>query len=250
MVRAAERGWSDALTVTALLSSIVLLGSFVIIERHARQPIVPSRLLASRHRAMAFLGMLLVPSMMFGVFFFLTQYLQRVLDMSSLQTGFAFVPLSAGIVTISRLTPGLVERFGADAVMTVGAGVVVASMGWLTRISPDWSYASDILSPLGVLGVGIGAIFVPLTVLIMGDLDPDDAGAASGLMQTANQVGGAIGLATLVTVFGSTNRTALASGLDPLVAFTEGVRVGMMTAAIIAIAILIVTMFGIRRKRM
>lgn len=249
MVRAAERGWSDTLTVSALVASVVLLGSFVMIERRVAQPIVPLRLLASRHRGMAFLNMLLVPSMMFGVFFFLTQYLQRVLEMSSLQTGFAFVPLSAGIVTVSRLTPALVGRFGAKAVMTVGGIVVVAAMTWLTRISPDWTYAPDVLFPLVLLGLGLGSIFVPLTVLIMGDLDPDDAGAASGLMQTANQVGGAIGLATLVTVFGRTNRNALAEGLDPIVAFTDGVRAGVSTAAVIGVAILAVTVFGIQRKR-
>ncbi len=249
MVRAAERGWSDAVTISALLASVVLMGSFVTIECRAAQAIVPLRLLGSRHRAMPFLNMLLVPSAMFGVFFFLTQYLQGVLEMTSLQTGLAFVPLSAAIVAISRLSPALVERFGAKAVMVAGSSVVVATMAWLSRITPDWTYMRDILMPLALLGLGVGAIFVPLTVVIMGAVDPDDAGAASGLMQTANQVGGAIGLATLVTVFGRTSRSALEDGLDPIAAFTDGVQAGITTAAVIAVAILLVALFGIQSRR-
>jgi len=248
-IRAAESGWTNSLTLLAFAAAIVLLAGFVAIELRVQQPIMPLRLFAQRDRAVGFLNMLLVPSAMFGVFFFLTQYLQNVLKMSALESGFAFLPLSASIVTGSRIVPKAAARFGTRSVMIFGAILLISGLTLLSRLQVDSSYWPHVVIAIVLIGFGAVSNFVSLSLVIMGKIEAADSGSASGLLQTVQQVGGAIGLAILVTVFGTSNRNAIADGKAPLVAMTQGMQTGFLTAAGIAAIVLVIAIFGFRRNR-
>jgi EmrB/QacA subfamily drug resistance transporter len=248
-IRASEEGWTNLLTIGAFAVAAVLLIGFVLLEMRAAQPIMPLRLLANRNRFFGYVNMLLVPSAMFGLFFFLTQFLQNVLGFSPLRTGVAFLPLSASIITISRLAPGLVARFSARNVMSAGASLMVISMLWLSRVNTGSDYFQDIVAPIVLLGLGAGLSFTPLTMTILANVEPQDSGSASGLLQTMQQVGGAVGLAVLVTVFGTASRNAANGGKSPLEAMTHGMSQGFLTAAGLAAIALLIAIFGISRVK-
>ncbi len=207
-IRVASEGWSDPVTVAAFAAGVLLMAAFVLVERRAEQPITPLRLFVHRERSLAYLTMLFLVGAMFGMFFFLTQFLQGVLGFGPLQAGLAFLPLTLVLFGTIRLVPRLVERLGAARMMLSGAVLVVAGMLWLTRIGEHSEYLTAVVGPLLLFGLGAGLIFVPLTSSALAGVASGDAGAASGLLNVLQQVGGALGLAILVTVFGTAGRSA------------------------------------------
>ena len=245
-IRAAEEGWSDSLTIGSFAAAIILLVSFALIERRVSQPIMPFRLFDERNRALAFLAMLVVPSALFGVFFFLTQYLQTVLGMSAVESGFAFLPFSTTIVIGARVVPGAVRRFGARYVVMYGAAAIAAGLALFSQLDQDTAYVPLVMVAMLIGASGAVANFVALNLTIMGRIAPQDSGAASGLMQTAQQIGGAIGLAILVTVFSTVSRNSALAGHDPLTAMVDGMQRGFLTAAVLALGVLAIAIFGLR----
>ncbi|MFG2624056.1 MFS transporter [Streptomyces sp. NPDC048473] len=227
-IRAADHGWGDAQVTWAFVAAVVLLGTFLAVERRVRQPVVPLDLFAVRNRAIAFAGMLLVPAAMFGVFYFDTQYFQLVRDYSPLRTGLAFLPLAVGIFASSMLAARALARYGLRR--TAGGGLVLAAAGILLQsmLSTDSGYWTALFGPLLINGLGLGFVFMPLSVLILTSVTPDRAGAASGLMQTMQQVGGALGLSALVTVYGAAVRAADLPGPDGTV---DGYSTGLLAGA-------------------
>jgi EmrB/QacA subfamily drug resistance transporter len=205
-IRAAGAGWGDPLTFGAFAVGVLLLAVFVVVEARASRPVVPLRLFADRARAGAYLDMLLVAAAMFGMFFFLVQFLQNSLGFSPLKAGLAFLPMTGLLFTVARLAPRLVPRFGVRRLMLSGLPLIVAGMLWLTRLSPGAGYATGVLGPIILFGLGAGAVFLPLTLTILSGVRREDSGAASGLLQTTQQVGGALGMAVLVSVFGTAGR--------------------------------------------
>lgn len=202
-VRAATSGWADVLTVGSFVIGVALLGLFVQVERRASEPITPLHLFADRTRVASYVGRLFLTAGMFGMFFFLTQFIQGVLHYGALQTGLAFLPFSVAIFGMSQLSARvLVERFGAKPVMVVGFMFSTAGLLMMTQLSATSSYVS-LLVPLVLFGAGNGLGFVPLTSVSLTGVRPADAGAASGLVNVMQQLGGALGLAVLVSVFGS-----------------------------------------------
>jgi predicted MFS family arabinose efflux permease len=198
-----------------------LLASFVAVELRAEEPITPLRLLASSERNAALLARLLTTAGMFGMFFFLTVYLQGVLNYSPLQTGFAFVPMSAAVFFAVRAVPKALPRFGPEPIMIVGSTLALAAMAWLTQISAHSGFLTDLVGPMVIFGLGAGMSFMPLTVVALNGVAPADTGAASGLVNVMQQLGGALGLAILVTVFGSASRTQAGSRNPALSAVAE-----------------------------
>ncbi|GAA4709094.1 MFS transporter [Phytohabitans rumicis] len=184
----------------ALAAAGVLLIVFLLREARARQPILPLRLLADRTRAAGYATMLAFPAAMFGMFFFLTQFLQQTHEYSALRTGFAFLPLTLLVLVSSALAAKLIPRFGASPLAATGAAVVTAGMLWVAQISPDTDYATGVLGPVVLFGLGAGLLFAPLTGAILSGVEPADSGAAASLLNAMQQVGGALGLAVLVTV--------------------------------------------------
>jgi EmrB/QacA subfamily drug resistance transporter len=245
-IRAAESGWSDPLALGSFAAAAVLLAVFVAIERRAEQPILPFRLFSNRNRAFGFINQLLVPSVLFGVFFFLTQYLQVALGMSALQSGLAFLPFSATIVGGSRIVPRFVSRFGARTVMMAGSIAIAGGLTLMSTLDETASYAPLVLLSMLITAAGAVSNFVSLSLVVMGTISQEDSGAASGLMQTSQQIGGAIGLAVLVTVFGTVSRNAAANGSDPIQALVAGVQRGFLTAAAIAVLVFLVAAFGFK----
>jgi predicted MFS family arabinose efflux permease len=202
-VQAAEAGWGDALAVAAFAAAAVLLAGFVGVERRAAQPVTPLRLFASRQRAGAYLARLLVVGGMFSMFFFLSQYLQGVRGFSPLQAGIAFLPMTAVMFSMVRLVPRLSARWGDARLLLTGVAVALAGMAWLSRLGATTPFFPDIALPLVLLGLGMGAALAPLTAAGIAGVAPDDAGAASGVVNAAQQLGVSLGISLLVSVAAS-----------------------------------------------
>ncbi|WP_175409564.1 MFS transporter [Streptomyces sp. TRM64462] len=202
-IRAAQEGWRDALTLASFGVAAVALTVFVLIERRSRQPITPLRMFTDRNRAGTYGMMLCLAAAIFGMFFFLTLFVQNVLGFSPLQAGLAFLPVSAIIAVGAGTAAQLLPRYGPKPFMVVGALLAAAGLGWLTLTDVHSTYAGSILGPVLVLGMGMGMQFVSLTLMALSNVRTRETGAASGLLNATQQVGGSLGLSILVTVFGT-----------------------------------------------
>jgi EmrB/QacA subfamily drug resistance transporter len=256
-VRAAANGWGDHLTLAAFGAAAVLLAGFLTIESRVRQPITPLRLFADASRSGSFAARLLLLAGMFGVFYFLTQFLQEVMGFSPLRAGVAFLPLTAALFGMSRTAPRLMPRLGAKPLMIIGMMPAIVSLAWLSRVSPATGYWSGVFGPMMLLGIGMGLVFVPLTTASLAGVAPADSGAASSMVNVMQQVGGALGLAVLVAVFGTASRNAQHHPLAGLTAAAQGQHVlahGMATAfglaALFNVASLIVIVALIRARKL
>lgn len=243
-IRAASGGWGDGLTVGASVLGVLLVAAFLALEARAEQPIMPLRLFANRNRAAAYADMLLLVATMFSMFFFVIQFLQNGLGFSPLRAGIAFLPMALTLFLASRAAPTLIPRFGPKLLIVVGASLLSLGMLWLTLISDGAGYAANIFGPLVLIGVGAGFSFMPLNMTILSGTPPRDAGAASGALQAMQQVGSSIGLAVLVTVFGTVSRSATA---DPGRAVpVQGLQAAFALGALFAICALVVAVVAIR----
>jgi EmrB/QacA subfamily drug resistance transporter len=236
-IRAASDGWGDSVALGAFAAAITLLGLFLLNESRARQPITPLRLFADRGRAGSYLARLLLVAGMFGMFFFLTQFVQDILGFSPLRAGISFLPMTAALFAVSRLSPRLLARFPGQGLMVTGLLPVVAGMTWLSRITPGTGYLAGVLGPMLLIGAGMGLVFVPLTMASLAGVRPEDSGAASSMVNVTQQVGGSLGLAILVTAFSSASRDAARhrlAHLAPLAQAHHVVVTGMASAFTLA----------------
>src|SRR5262245_16936899 len=190
----------DAKVVASLAASVVLLAAFAVIEIRSKRPLLPVRLLADRNRTGANLVMLCIGTAIFGMFFFLTVFMQSVWGYSALKTGVAYLPLMAGILVASGAVAQLVARVGARPLMLAGTTVTARGLYWLSRLTEHGSYAGGVLGPMLVLATGLGLLFMPVTLVAMARVADQESGIAASLRNTGQQVGGAIGLALLGTV--------------------------------------------------
>ncbi|MFC4501895.1 MULTISPECIES: MFS transporter [Streptomyces] len=246
-IRVSEAGWSDPRALLGFAASAVLLLAFALVESRARQPIMPLRLFADRDRAGAYAGILLLPAGMFGAFYFLTLICQQVLNYSPLRTGLAFLPLTVVMFTTVRLVPRLLARSGAKPLILTGLALLGAAGAWLWRLRPGDGYAAGLLGPLLLLGVGVGLAMMPLSATILAKIRPQEAGAASGLLQTLQWLGGTLGLSVLVTVYGTTTRHAGPG--TPAEILTHGASRAFGAGALIALTALLVTAFALTGRR-
>ena len=185
--------------VASLAAAVVLLVSFVPIERRSSRPL-PMRVLADRSRSGAYLIMLCVATGLFALFFFLTLFIQDVLGYSAIRTGIAYLPFAVGVVVTSGLASQLMPRTGPRPLIVTGAAMVTGGMFWFSRLTEHAGYASHLLGPQLVSSFGLGLVFVPLALVALHNVAEQDSGVASSLLNIAQQVGGAIGLAVLGTV--------------------------------------------------
>ncbi|MET8829749.1 MFS transporter [Streptomyces sp. NPDC004610] len=205
-IRAAEEGWQDSLTLESFITSVVLLSAFVFIETRAREPITPLKMFADRNRSGTYLIMLSLAAAMFGMFFYIVLFVQNVLGYSPISAGLAFLPVTVAIAVGAGLSQRLLPTLGPKPFLVSGSSLVVIGLIWLTFISPDSSYAGGVLGPMLVFGFGMGLIFVTATVTAVSGVAPQEAGAASGLLNVTQQVGGSLGLSILTTVFGTATK--------------------------------------------
>jgi predicted MFS family arabinose efflux permease len=205
-IRAAQDGWRDALTLASFGAAVVVLAVFILIERGSRQPITPLHMFADRNRAGTYGIMLCLAAAIFGMFFFLTLFVQNVLDFSPLQAGLAFLPVSAVIAIGAALASRFLPRYGPKPFMVVGAILAATGLAWLTLTDVHSTYAGSILGPMLVFSLGMGMEFVSLTLMALSNVSTQETGAASGLLNATQQVGGSLGLSILVTMFGTASR--------------------------------------------
>ena len=206
IVRSAESGWGSAEVLGFLALSAVLLVAFVLIERRSVEPLVRLSIFSVKTVRGANVAMFIVAAGLFSMFFFNTLYVQRVLGFSPLEAGFAFVPFTAGVIVGAGLSQKLVPALGAREVPLIGLGLGALGLLTFLRLTPDGSYVPDLLPGILLTSVGMGLVFVPITLIATSGVPNDDAGLVSGLFNTSQQIGGALGLALLSTL--ATNRTA------------------------------------------
>jgi EmrB/QacA subfamily drug resistance transporter len=192
--------WGDTKVVASLVAAVVLLVTFVIIESRSEHALMPLRIFRNRNRSGAYLIMLCVGMAMFGMFFFLTIFVQTVWGYSALRSGVAFLPMVAMIMVMAGTSAQLVPRVGARPLLLAGSAITTVGMFWLSRISEHSSYVGGLLGPMIVTAAGLGLLFMPATLVALSKVDDRDAGLASSLLNTGQQVGGSIGLAVLGTV--------------------------------------------------
>jgi len=240
IVRAAIGGWTDIVTVVALATGLGLLALFIVNESRARQPVMPLRLFASRERAAAYLSRLLYLGGMLGFWFFITQYMQGVLGFSALQAGLAFLPTTIPNFAAAIVVPQLTKLLGNERLLAAGLALTVAGMAWLSRVSADSAYLTGVALPMILIGVGQGLVLGPLTVAGVAGVAPQDAGAASGLVNVMHQLGGSLGLAILVVVFAASHVGPSAGALAHGVSAALEAATVMLALALATIVLLLV----------
>jgi predicted MFS family arabinose efflux permease len=253
-VHAASAGWGSPVTLVSVIGGVALLAGFVLIELRAEEPITPMSLFVNRTRSGALLARMFLIAGAMGAFFYLTQYLQDVLGFSPIEAGLAFLPMTASVFLASQSSSRyLVERFGDRPVMIVGAVLSLLSLLWLTRLDVTSGYG-DVVVALVLLGFGNGLAFVPLTSSALHAVRPEEAGAAAGLVNVAQQLGSALGLAGLVTVSGHATRSLdLAPGLDAVrrahETFLTGAHAAFEAASVTLVITLALVTLVIRREQ-
>ena len=223
LVDATSAGWGSTRTVLLLAVAAALVGGFVVIERTTRAPLVPfPGIFRLRTISGINLTALFVAMALFSMFFFVSLYMQQVLGYDALKAGLSYLPLALGIIVSAGLASQLTTRFGFKPVLIAGLLLTAGGLVWFSRVSADGGYVSDILFPSLLAAVGLGFAFVPMTVAAVSGVEGHEAGLASGLINTSQQVGGALGLAILATVANGRTEDAVTGGAPMPVALTDG----------------------------
>jgi EmrB/QacA subfamily drug resistance transporter len=252
LVDANNAGWGSTQTLVLGAIAVVLLAAFIGIESRTRNPLMPFAIFRLRTLRGADIVGLLIGMSLFAMFFFLSLYMQQVLGYDALKTGFAYLPLALNIIVSAGVASQLVTRVGFKPTLIAGLVLVGIGLVWFAQISPTGGYVSDVLFPSLVVAWGLGLAFVPVTIAAVTGTRPDEAGLASGLINTAQQVGGALGLAILAAVANGRTDNVLASGVrNPAVALTEGFQDAFLVGAGFAIlgALLAAVMISSRDSR-
>ena len=249
IVRTDQTGWGDTSTLLLIAAGIVLLGVFVLIEgRFARAPLMPLRIYRSRTLSAANVIVLLVGGASFGMWFFVSLYLQQVHDYSPIRAGLAFLPMTLCIVAGSTVASRLVGRVGAKPILIAGMTSLTAGLFWFSDISVTGTYVGTMLFPSLLTALGIGLAFVPATISAVAGVAPQEAGLASGLVNTARLFGGALGLAILAAIAAARTTSELHhAGTTAHAALVSGFQLAFLVAAGFALVGLLVAVFGLPR---
>jgi EmrB/QacA subfamily drug resistance transporter len=248
IVHSATTGWTDPRTVESLSIGSVLLASFVFSEGRAEHPILPLRLFESAERCGAYLARMLFVGASVGFFFFMTQFMQEALAYTPAEAGLAFLPAMVANFITAMLAPRFIRRFGGGAVLAASIALSVVGMSWLALSSVATTYLGGLALPMLLIGIGQGGAMGPLTAAGIAGVAREDAGAASGLINAAHQLGGALGLGVLIAV-ASAGANAVggpALVIHRVVAAMDGAA-AMLTIALLAVFALIVRPLGVRR---
>jgi EmrB/QacA subfamily drug resistance transporter len=248
--RAPDVGWGTARTVLLLIGSVALLVGFLVNERRIHDPLMPFHIFRVRTVTGANAVGALLGAVIFANFFLLTLYVQKVLHYSALQAGVTFFATAGTAVLSAGVAQALTTKFGAKPIIAVGLALLTAAMIWYSQIPVDGHYSSDLLPGYLMVGVGIAFAFVPVSIAALAGVAERDAGLASGLINTSQQIGGAIGVAVASTVFTSHFKTVLSQGKPPLVAQTSGYGWGFWALAAFGVAALIASLTLIRREEL
>jgi EmrB/QacA subfamily drug resistance transporter len=242
LVKAPDVGWGGGRTVAGLAGAAVILTAFVVNEARVRSPLVPMTILRVKGIAAADATQLVALAGFLPMFFFLTLYMQTVLDYSPIQTGVAYLPLTGGFIIAASVSSQLFARIGTKPVVVLGMVIAAAGLYWLSRVPVDGSYVSDILPGLLTVSIGMGGVFTGLTTAANAGVDQDKAGLAAGLLNTGQQVGWALGLAILSAVATAETKSVLRAGDGLAQAATDGYQRALLVGAFIVLAATVVAL--------
>jgi EmrB/QacA subfamily drug resistance transporter len=229
--KAPDVGWGAGRTITLLIASAALFVAFLVIETRTPSPMIPFDIFRIRSVTGADVCGFLIGAVVFSNFFLLTLYVQQVLGYSALKTGLTFLATAGTVVLVAGVSQALVTRLGPRPVMAVGLALITGGMLWYTQIPVDGSFATDLLPGYLMVGVGMAFSFIPMSIAALAGVKPQEAGLASGLINAAQQVGGALGVAIAATVAFTHTKTLLASGHAPGQAATSGFALGFWVLA-------------------
>jgi predicted MFS family arabinose efflux permease len=253
LVNAQTAGWISAETIGLGALAVALLAAFVVIESRLSHPLIRLGIFRMRSITGANAAMLLVAGGMFAMFFFASIYVQEVLGYSALRAGLAFLPVTAGIIAGAGLSQQLIRRVGVRAVGLAGMSIAAVGLVVLSRIPVAGTYLGDLLPGLMIMAVGMGLTFVPITLIATTNVAAEDAGLASGLLNTSQQLGGAIGLAVLSTLAANATASTLAglghapSPADAVSALVSGFHVAFLVGAFLMLSGAVILAATVRR---
>jgi EmrB/QacA subfamily drug resistance transporter len=248
LTQTTNHGWTSIHTLGAMAASAVLLAAFIWIENRSRSPLVPLGFFRRRTPTAANVIGLGLGTMVFGMFFLLSLYMQQVLGFSAIKTGLGYLAVALTAVVASGVAQALVTRMGVKPILAIGMALLGGGLLYFTQVSVGGSYLGDLLPGFLLIGVGLGFSFVPVSIAALAGITGQDAGLASGLINTSQQVGGAIGLAVLSTVATTRTENLLADGRDPATALTSGFQIAFWVGVGLAVASLIATLVALRKK--
>ncbi len=245
IVRSASAGWGDDLTIGSMLVAFFLLMGFVIVERRAAQPILPLRLVASRERSGAYIARMAFVGAMFSFFFFTTQFMQGVLDFTPFEAGVGFLPMTIPTFVASLFLPRLTALIGNGRVLSLALLTCAIGMFWLAQADVGSHYLRDLAIPMLLIGFGNGLALGPLTIAGVSGVAKTDSGAASGLVNVAHQLGGALGVSVLVVVFAS----AAAPGVTGRLGLAHQIEMALGGAALMLLAGFVIAVIFVARPK-
>ena len=248
IVDAAGAGWGSAQTLERIAVSLALLSLFVAIELRSAKPLMPFSIFRIRTLTGANVVGLLVGASLFSMFFFVSLYMQQVLGYSAIHAGLSYLPLALTIMASAAIASQLVTRFGYKPILAVGLLLIVTGLLWFSRISVGGGFTTDILGPSLLAAAGLGFSFVTTTIAAVSGVQESESGLASGLINTSQQIGGALGLAVLSTIATSRTDNLLSTGSNPASALTEGFQAAFLGGAAIAALGFVLTLVLIRGR--
>jgi EmrB/QacA subfamily drug resistance transporter len=241
-------GWGSARTIGVLIGSAILMAAFLAIEHRSRSPLVPLGFFRRRTPTGANIIGFGLGTMVFGMFFLLSLYMQQVLHFSALKTGVGYLAVALTAVAASGIAQGAVTKVGVKPALTLGMVLLGGGLAYFTQVSPQGSYVGDLLPGFLLVGVGLGFAFVPVSIAALAGVGPREAGLASGLINTSQQIGGALGLAILATVSTTHTDTLLKEGKPPAEALTSGFALAFWVGVAFAAISLVATLVALRRE--
>jgi predicted MFS family arabinose efflux permease len=250
LVKSTSWGWASARTIGTLALSIILLAAFILIERRTTSPLVPLSIFGNRSLSVSNVVSLALGASIFSMFYFLSLYMQEVLGYSALRTGIGYLTIASAIIIAAGAAQALVAKFGIRSVMTLGMLLASGGLVYFTQISPHGSYAATLLPGFLLAGVGLGLSFVPVTIGAVSGVVADEAGVASGLITTTQQIGGALGVAVLSTIaVSATTRFASSHGhghQEAIAALNHGFSLAFWFGALFAAVGAVAAFFGMK----
>ena len=248
LTQAESVGWGSAQTIVELLGSALLMGLFLVIEQRSKNPLVPLKFFRKRTPTGANIVGFGLGSIVFSMFFLLSLYMQEILGFSALKTGVGYLAVALTAILASGVAQALTTKIGVKPVLATGLALIGAGLILFTQISVDGSYLGDLLPGFILVGVGLGFSFVPVSIAALSGIEPQEAGLASGLINTSQQIGGALGVAILTTVFTTSSTNLIDDGTPQPVAFVSGFSAAFWVAAGLAAISILATFLLLRRS--
>ncbi len=248
LTKATDAGWDSVQTIGFLAGSVALMAAFLFVESRSKSPLVPLGFFKNRTATGANVIGFGLGTIVFGMFLLLSLYMPQVLGYSALKTGLAYLAVALTAVVASGIAQALVTKIGVKVALTIGMVLLGAGLLYFTQISVDGTYVGDLLPGFLLVGVGLGFSFVPVSIAALAGVKPHEAGLASGLINTSQQIGGALGVAILTTVAVTRAENQIAGGTEARVAFTSGYGLAFWVGLLFAVVSLVATFLMLRGK--